>query len=749
MEFTIVIVHCYFFVVQPLIYYSIKTRLSTWKLARFVWLAASGAGGFNESKGKLPLDLINKHTRRQMLLDVRTIHNLWRSVKNLTAEKDDINQRIAEIDRQISANSKIISYNNSAKESRDATRIIEDKKIENESLTEEKVGLQQSLENKSLDLEKYQNLLNVIETDTANTIIGMWKKMFSTAEFSQDFILDLIRKFSLEDFRLVEKRIFEVCNTTSPKSLAKRISLGYSLSFLTNHMDLATLIFSLDNSSAPTFIKIDRAVSLQETPLSREELQQVISLYEKSGSDKSKDLLAEYEIQMTDLQQQQNTWEIERKELKDQSNALENQKEKLLSDIKFNYDKIDDLQNQIVSKEKDCDLLHKLLEKTPKSELLSISHADQTEELSKLEHKYEVKIADNNKLLEDLEYVNKQKEALQQEYDKQEKEIFEHEQINIEFKNDLENQKQEIKQKELDIKQKDQDIYLKSRLLDKMKTKKIKEKEIAQNLKKDIALLKKEKKELEETIQVQRKNIDIIEEDLKKFENFFHEEKEKVVKLKNESEGITAKLLTNQGIYDELYNQIEAARKYIYIVAPFMNDQQFNNLLNNLDAAKSRHPDLKVKLLYGVKVRPGNDQEANLNDSEDEYTKASKLELRLGKNAMTKRGNTYARAIIFDDKSFILGSTNVISLGGNDNEALQDNVAIDEVVNVETAHDDAATHEAVNDDFVQDDTVMHEAMNDDLAQNDTISDDVVRNETALFSTDVRICQQLKRQYFDW
>ncbi|WKY48965.1 hypothetical protein Q5O24_06510 [Eubacteriaceae bacterium ES3] len=709
-----------FFAIQPLIYSLIRARLSTWKLARFVWLAASGAGGFNESKGKLPLDLINNTTRQKMLLDVRTIHNLWKSVNNMAAENDDIKQRITAIERQIISNNKIMTDNNSAKKNSDSFRIIEDKKIENKSLTEEKTDLQQSLENKTLDLKKYQQLLNFIETDTSNTIIGMWKKIFCNAEFSQDFVFDLIRKFSLADFSLVEKRIFEVCNTTSPKSLAKRITGGYSLSFLTSTMDLATMTFSLNHSSTPTFFKIDRAVALQETQLSREELQQVISIYENSGSDKNKDLLTEYEVQIMELHKQQNIWDLERQKIKDEATDFENQKEKLLSDIKFSYDKIDDLQNQIVAKEKDCEVLQKQLEKTTTSDELSKSLAEQTEELRKLESNYEVKIDENDKLLEDLEYVNEQKEKLLQLCDKQDDEINEHQQINSEFKNELESKKLEINNKEQEHKQKSLDIYLKSRLLEKMKTNKIKDKEITQNLKNDITLLKKEKKELEESIQTQIRNISTIEEDLLKYENFFSVEKAKVVKLRKELEGIKAKLLTNQDFDDELYRQIEAARKYIYIVDPILDDRQFNNLLNNLGTAMSNYPDLKVRLLYGMKVRPGKDHEEDMYASEAEFKKASKLELRLGRNAITKRGNTYAKVMLFDDKSFILSRTNVISAGENyRNEAEIDDKAKDETTTAETAKDIASIDEAS------------------------------LNEVSLFSTDVRICQQLKKQYFDW
>lgn len=715
---------------QPLIYYGIKNRLSTWKLARFVWLAASGAGGFNESKGKLPLDIITKKTRDNMLLEVRTIHTLCKSVNNLAAEKDAISKSIAGIENQISANYKIIDKVSSNKQKSDAIRIREDKKLENASLIEEKTSLQQSLENKSHDLEKYQKLLSVIETDVANTIIGMWKKLFSQAEFSQDFVFDLIRKFSLEDFSLVEKRIFELCNTTSPKSLAKSVGFNYALTFLTNKSDLATLTFSLDHSSKPTFLKIDRAVALQETPLSGEEFQQIISLYEKPGSDKNLDLLTVYEIQTMELASQQNKWEKEREELKAQASEFENQKEKLLSDIKFSYDKIDDLQHQIIAKEKDCANLQKQLEKAPASDELNYAFADQSEYLQKLENFYAEKIDENNKLLEDLTNINEQKEKLQEACDKQEKEINEQEGINRAFKNDIKKLKDDIRKKEQIIRQKHLDIYSKARLLEKMKSEKIKDKEIRQTLKNDISLLKKEKLELEESIQTQRKNSDAIEEDLKKYENFFGEERAKVVHCKNELQGITAKLLADQAIYDALYQQVEAAQKYIYIADPFMTSQQFKNLLTNLETAMSHHPDLKVKLLYGMKARSGKDLEADLIASDDDYKKASKLELRLGKNAMTKRGNTLARVILFDDQSFILGSSNMMSSDENKPRANENtSTEIDESLSVEPLSNEVLSDEPANDDITN---------NEDANKN-----------VALFSTDARICQQLKRQYFDW
>lgn len=687
-----------FFGLQSLLYYFISTRLSKWKLARFVWLAASGAGGFNESQGKLPLDLIDTETRENLHLKVRTIHSMWEAVNNSITEKNDLYKRVSMIENQIFCNKQIISGKDTLKGNSDSARIIEDKIIENKSLEKDMNALKQNISSKEIDLNKYMKLLNTLEMDVSNAILGLWRGTFKKVIFTQDFVFSLIRKFSLEDFSFVEKRLFETCNTASPQFLAKRISGGYAISFITVNQDIGNLMFHLDNLTTATFFQIDRGMTLQETPLSREELHKVIELMNKSRSAFNEDIVTEYKNQILELQEQRKTWEMERTALKDESKSLENQKENLLSDIKSNHDKIDDLLNQIGDKEKECEVLRRqLAEATTKPQVDALNNriSECEEELRKMENVYKQKMGEYDNLKKELKQVNNRKDEIKIKCEKQESEINERKRIITELRNDIEKINKEVKNKEIEIQQKDSDIYLKSKLLEKAETNKMTNQKMIQKLKKTIDLQKKEKKELEVEIQKKNDTSGTLEQELKVSEKTLESEKEEVVRLKNEIEKITAKLLTNQDIYNELYHQIRLAQEYVYIIAPFLLGNQSDKMLKIFQDAMRNNPDLKVKILYGMKARYGSHYKEDLNILKEENQFATRLEKTLGRNASTKQGNTHAKIMLFDDKRFILGSANVMSFGGNYSKQDQ------------------------------------------------------RDEAALFSTDKKLCLQLKKQYFDW
>lgn len=139
---------------------------------------------------------------------------------------------------------------------------------------------------------------------------------------------------------------------------------------------------------------------------------------------------------------------------------------------------------------------------------------------------------------------------------------------------------------------------------------------------------------------------------------------------------------------------INNAKKYVYIVSPWVSKSPYATTSNLLLKAVKRNTNFKIKVLYGYK-----DNNSNLLDNSRKWIKEYKE--KLGNNFQFKETNTHVKLIICDDECYMIGSMNYLSFSG-----------------------------------------------DDYYKNN-YSNDKVRHEVASFSFDSNSLQELKEAYFNW
>lgn len=139
---------------------------------------------------------------------------------------------------------------------------------------------------------------------------------------------------------------------------------------------------------------------------------------------------------------------------------------------------------------------------------------------------------------------------------------------------------------------------------------------------------------------------------------------------------------------------INNAKRYVYIVSPWVSKSPYAATSDLLLRAVQRNNNFEVKVLYGYKDS-SNDSLDNSRKCITEYKK------KLGNNFQSKETNTHVKLIICDDECYMIGSMNYLSFSG-----------------------------------------------DDYYKNN-YEDDKVRHEVASFSFDGTSLQELKEAYFNW
>lgn len=104
---------------------------------------------------------------------------------------------------------------------------------------------------------------------------------------------------------------------------------------------------------------------------------------------------------------------------------------------------------------------------------------------------------------------------------------------------------------------------------------------------------------------------------------------------------------------------INNAKKYVYIVSPWVSKSPYATTSNLLLKAVKRNTNFKIKVLYGYK-----DNNSNLLDNSRKCIKEYKE--KLGNNFQFKETNTHVKLIICDDECYMIGSMNYLSFSGDD-----------------------------------------------------------------------------------
>ncbi|MGN9136301.1 hypothetical protein ACTNDG_12940 [Clostridium sp. HCP1S3_B4] len=130
-----------------------------------------------------------------------------------------------------------------------------------------------------------------------------------------------------------------------------------------------------------------------------------------------------------------------------------------------------------------------------------------------------------------------------------------------------------------------------------------------------------------------------------------------------------------EGIYEKLYSQIKNAKD---IASPFLKETQVNNVKIKLLEATRKNSNLRIKILYGIKDTRESGKLINPVQLNKSHYYINELKNILGYKLLVQETNTHIKLIIFDDDSFILGSTNVLSFSGtyNENPNMHSEVAI-------------------------------------------------------------------------
>ncbi|MCR5420424.1 MAG: hypothetical protein K6E98_05425 [Lachnospiraceae bacterium] len=666
------------------LYLFMSRIISKWHLAKLVWLIISETGSYETAKSDRSIseDIENYE---MVALRMRTLHTLIYSANVLSNEENKLKNSIADYNKQLERNSKIInSYgiDTSAEEK----RIITGKKDENKRIKGMIRETKEQIAKKSDEYSKANSLIMLLIEDIVPVFSGKWKKDYDRLRIKSEVQRQIVCFYSLNDIKTIEQRFFEINNTSDPTAIAKKKNGLNMIPFLTSSERSAYLGFSDPDSEGYINITlVEREDKLVEPFVTQSEMNEAMKGITTENTDK----VQEYEDIINRLhkyyEDESLKWTSEKTELEQANIKLEEEKAQLGKEIIDIQKNIDTLADELNQKKEECKKLQILIVQFKKAgndekvRQLTAALAKYQQQAELLQKEYDDAIAEIENLFIKLDNLNEEKEQLISKLNEKESMLSEADNKIRLLDDQIGKKNEEISGLNDTVAKNENQIVSLNGLLKAAEKASMKDKKKIEQLESNkqineetIRKIQNNKKELErenhilnEKITDNTKKISdlrITKDNLIKLTN---SQKSEIDNLKNKIKNSKRNILYDAQIYEELYRWIRGAQEYVYIISPFLSKDQVERVNKKFRDAVSSNPDLKIRILYGIKDKNSKGQITN----EDAIIRARSL---IGKLKMGLEGhmdepreiNTHIKLVLVDDRKYMIGSANVLSFGG-------------------------------------------------------------------------------------
>ena len=120
-------------------------------------------------------------------------------------------------------------------------------------------------------------------------------------------------------------------------------------------------------------------------------------------------------------------------------------------------------------------------------------------------------------------------------------------------------------------------------------------------------------------------------------------------------------LLQDTNVRECFHQMLKEAREYIYIISPWVGYRPYQTVSGLMKEALAQNPNLKIKVVYGMKDFSSYSQTRETRRLEESRTYIRKYQELLGSAFSYKESNTHVKLVICDDECYLLGSMNVLS----------------------------------------------------------------------------------------
>lgn len=577
-------------------YLLISRVIGIQQMARFVWLVVSECGT-SQAADRYAIDLLDNTSEHKMEVVMRALHSVINSseisLKDILTMEEDCNK-----------SQKILENNNRMirellkKNDDESRRLVDSKNNENKKLIEDVNRQKELINRKRASYTQMRQIIEKLTNWAADELMQIWKSEYVQLKFEKDYFRHTVADFSFSDMKNIEKRLFEIKNTADPRAIAKKVSSAYELDFLTAQGGLASIGFETSGKTV-TIIYTKRNDRLVEGAVSGDELKEAVGLiHSDDNSVNTEKMLGEIE-----------KLNEENSKLSSTVSGLENEKQNLLNEMITKGDEIAGLSDEVSRKDEFCKKLQAEIERlnnegaVDKAKVLRQKLNETKNELQAKEQELQKALNDNNALVDRLDAVNKEKDKLIRDFAESEKNLSA-------VRENLKNAKAEIgdkKKKIQEYEEREQTVTNQIITFNGLLKRADGNTSVNGNT---IEKIKKSKSQLENELLTLGQNIKKTDEQIAELNKNVEKANKEVITaearnkdLEGRIKQISGGLLYRKDIYTELYRWIASAKKYIYIIAPFVGENQFDTMKNKLQDALLKNPSLKVKILYGMQDR--------------------------------------------------------------------------------------------------------------------------------------------------
>ncbi len=479
------------------VYISRKMRIR-WAL-HYIWLARTEYGS-KLADVRLQIDGLESEKQIELKEDLQVLHScLWISERE-QEKVEQLQREITGFEQKIRKNTKRVEELHGREDS-DADSMRRNLMKENQELklVVDEIQLKQEEANRKIaEIGK-----QITEESNRNALFykELWAD-YSKIILAEDVLMQILKMFSFEDLRRMEKRLYELNHVINPQALLDNKNGSKYLSFRTEQGDLAKFYINFNQKEQRgTILSFEREEKLQIEPLTSENIKQIMDR-RGEGNSAAVEAVGEYIKRIEELS----------------ARTKQLQKEKHQADLKLQekVSEIFELKTSIAERTKKCNELE--------CELIKVS--DDKEKAAKVILEYENNQAEIATLSQRVKKSNRELAdwkvkcgELDKEY-KKSQEAWNQEQKHLEKRNKELTDNVKSLEKSLSVQKQIVDEAKKKQGVDKKMLQKLEEtnKELKNTLnttKGELDLAKKKKEELDDKYQEAKKQQEQYEKELK------------------------------------------------------------------------------------------------------------------------------------------------------------------------------------------------------------------------------------------
>ena len=643
-------------------------KLAIWHLAKLVWLIISETGSTEAEHYDNEQSKNNDEMTGLFELRMRTLHSLLYSASILAEDDKKNKSAISAYKEQIKSNDAWITAHEK-EQSADNKRIIEGKKEENRLLSEQIMTAEEKSAGITAECERSNSLIYSLLENLIPLFKKRWEASYDRLNITDAAAKSIVCFYSVEEIKLIEKRFYELNHTADPSSISKKKNGICYVPFLTaSGMDARIGFVSNDMTGNIDINYIERSDTLTEHFVSEGEMIKAMQGLTIPRDDKQ--LIQEINNILQEYEHDRLRWSGEKKALENKVSGLLSEESRLRDELSEKQSSIDDLTKLLEDEEEKCRKLQLLIDNYNSSgdkknaQQLSAVLEDTRDKLAKLQEEYDKRVKEIDTLYAELVKTKDSLSQLEQELLKKEKEILEAQKELDHCNGVIEKNKTEIAALEEEKIQNKNQIVTLNGVINAAESRSQSDQNTINKLRDSKTALEGKNRELERTINEKNYEIQTISDDKNRLDSFLASKNEEIKKLNDTIKNSTIHILYNKEIYDMLDCWILKAQKYIYIISPFLSRRQVKDIKEKLIQATRSNPDLKIKILYGMK-----DKNYKASEQDEERLLLareliSEIQEALGSRVRCKESNTHVKLTLMDDSDYMIGSANLLSFSG-------------------------------------------------------------------------------------